>query len=294
MLKDFNEVLLPKVLVFGADGQDGRILNDIYKLHNQVDRIILIGRKQHQITVDQLSAILEQQHIDAIIYLAAVNLNYFEKEVNSIPEEIYWRINYQDPCFIFDIIRNTSIKFIYASTCQIYTPSNGFLKETSSKHAENIYQKTKLEAVNFLLANQDQVDVLIPHFYNHISTYSRPTILFNRLRRSFISDNLLRDFSVGSLNIWLDIGSAVEYMEALLNCIVSNLTGEINFCTSEPINMAKELNLIFNKEIFYNTHIEHSLPGYYGCNEKLVNLLDWDFTTTGRSLLYDWINVSEF
>ena len=294
MLKDLNEVLLPKVLVFGADGQDGRILNDIYKLHNQVDRITSIGRKQHRITVDQFATIIEQQHIDAIIYLAAVNLNYLEKEVNSIPNEVYWSINYQDPCFVFDLIRNTSIKFIYASTCQIYNPSNGLLKETSSKRAENIYQKTKLEAVNFFMNNQDQVDVLIPHFYNHISTYSRPTILFNRLRRSVISGNLVRDFSVEGLNFWLDIGSAVEYMEALLDCIVSDLTGEINICTSKPINMAKELNLIFNSEMFYNTPIEHSSPGYFGCNEKLVNSLDRVFTTTGRSLLHDWIDVSEF
>ena len=291
MFSKTDEIWLPKILVFGADGQDGRILIDIYNFHNQADRIITIGRHQHRRSIDQFSSIIKQMDVDAIIYLAAVNLNYYEKEVKALDDEVYWRINYQDPLVVYNTTRYSNIKFVYASTCQIFKPSTEFLKETAQKSAENIYQKTKMEAVNFFIKNKNTANVLIPHFYNHISSYSRPTILFNRLRKSVVSGDLLRDFAEDSLDIWLDIGSAREYMDVLLEAIKHELVGEINFCTSKPINVADELNTILNANVFDNTSIENCAPCYIGSNEKLEESINRKITSNGKDLFRDWIDI---
>ena len=83
---------LPKLLIFGANGQDGRNLKDIYFENDQQDKLVCIGKDQHREAIINIRDIVEDANIQNIVYLAGFNLNTFEVSTlkeNTISNFIY-------------------------------------------------------------------------------------------------------------------------------------------------------------------------------------------------------------
>lgn len=280
--------LLPKLIVFGANGQDGRILQEIYTTAGVRDRIVPITKERHKESIRNIRNIVEESGTDSIVYLAGYNPNTFE-ELNQNHQTIgeFMDCNSLDFGVLLEQTHDLHLHMVYASTCRVFKKSTNLITETDAKFPDTYYSLSKFVGSNLAMIHERNRSVCTLNFFNHVSIYSKESVLYKRILASLGQKNVFNMFSRSDLDFCLDIGSAKEFMLDVVEICRQRISGEFNVCTGKKVHVGELVNELLGESYFTKINKFSSLPGYFGSNQKLMENINSSIKTTGAKILTD-------
>lgn len=252
-----------KALIFGANGQDGRLLSrQLIKAGNEV---FTWARDPSRPLINDLKKIkdfIDQKLPDKIFYFSAVHgsatsmkqssKNFIEtKQVHlDIPTEI---INYL-------WINSYPTKFAYANSCLIYQGTHsGKINENTARNLESEYSLTKSLAADMIEYFYNR-GALVYDFrlFNHESAYRPNDFFIPKLIQVALkakqNPKIIEKF--GNLDFWADWGCADEYMHLLNNILDQSEPGCYNICTGRSLTGREVAKYVFEcLDLTYSEHI---------------------------------------
>jgi GDPmannose 4,6-dehydratase len=252
-----------KVIIVGSDGQDGTILKN--KLNQLNYNIVEITKNNFDISNKNLVFnLIKKNQPNKIFYLASYHHSSDSNiEKNKNFYELTHQINYTSPHYFLDAILNYNhfCKFFYASTSMIYGHSNKLINENSFPSPDNDYGYSKLygmQLCNYYRINK-KLFVSTGILFNHTSSHSKDYFIAKKIIKTaiLIYKKKSKKLIIGNLNAELDLGSAYDYVDAIIK--ISNLKKSDNFIISSGkkiflkqfINEAfKYLKIDYKKYVF--------------------------------------------
>lgn len=280
--------LLPKLIVFGANGQDGRILQEIYTKAGVRDRIVPISKERHKDSIRDIRNIVEESDTDSIVYLAGYNPNTFEElhqNYQTISE--FMDCNSLDFGVLLEQTHDLHVHIVYASTCRVFKKSVNLINETNVKFPDSYYSLSKFVGSKLAMIHEMERDICSLNFFNHVSIYSKESVLYKRILASMDQKNIYNMFSQTDLDFCLDIGSAKEFMLDVVEICKQRISGEFNVCTGKKVHVGELVNELLGESYFTKINKFSSLPGYFGSNQKLMENINSSIKTTGAKILTD-------
>lgn len=222
-------------LIIGANGQDGKLLSEIYARNDK--KVILIGRSlpekintnQHFITLDlreyrDFKTVIKNYKIRTVIYLAACHTT--RDKFNELNPENVRLINYEAPKWLLNnLVQNNNItSFVYASSKLVFEPDDGVYSWRSKRRYDNEYSKSKNEFESYANTISSHLNwLLIVWLSNHESKYRQNDYLIPRVINKIKAQlNMEKTEVFDKYNIINDWGDAEEFMEILYEFVQTN------------------------------------------------------------------------
>ncbi len=139
-----------KILITGSEGFVGKELTVLLEKKHQ---IIHYDSELEKNILDKGELFESLKEIDVIVHLAAI-------VENNNPN--LWEVNVKGTKnLVEEAIKQKVKRIIYLSSTGVYGCPDKKVSEKSETNPENNYEKSKLEAENILLANQEKIEVII-------------------------------------------------------------------------------------------------------------------------------------
>ena len=265
-----------KIIITGAAGQDGRILGP--KLKASGHEVIMLSRPSvsNQLQndfpdlksvscdltkLDELEKILDIEHPDAIVNLAAFSS---VKDSWKNPEALR-KINIDLPTFMLEWMRKRSqhTKLVQASSSEIFgsvsmEPQNeqtplrpltpyGHSKAIAHEVCINYREKHKLLVSNAILYNHESLHRSNKYVTHHIS-----------IGVASIKANKLSKLKIGNISARRDWGWADEYMRGLESLLEGGIKSDYVFASGKTHSVEDLLEIGFTSAGIsdYRSHIE--------------------------------------
>ena len=180
---------MKKILITGANGQDGILLSKIfskkkYKVYGLVIKNSKLKKKNNYFNIKNknFSYIINKLDFikpDVIIHLGSNNPSYRKKF-----DKNHYLFNFKFTKKLIDyVVKNKNIKFILPSSSQIFTKSNERINENSKIKFSNYYTKFRIESSKYLLKMKKKfkLNANIVILFNHDSKYRNSRFLLPRL-----------------------------------------------------------------------------------------------------------------
>jgi GDPmannose 4,6-dehydratase len=225
-------VLTKKVLILGGSGQDGAFLAEKYMQiglkvfsvsRNESTRLNNLGVKQYRRDLSSDIGILDillDICPDIVVNLASISSVAF-CEMNPELSQI---INFEavksmmKQIIIFTEIQGKHIKFIQASSSEMFGNTSEICDESTPMNPLTVYGKHKFQSHEFLLNQaKAQIDCKSVVLFNHESEFRTSEFVSSKASKAavevFKHGNTQIQF--GNLNNQRDWGFAGDYMDAL-------------------------------------------------------------------------------
>ncbi len=277
---------MKKILITGAKGQDGFILSNIlakknykvfglinknYKINNKKVKYYLVKEQKFKL----IKKILNKISPDTIIHLGSENPSHNQKftKKNYVKNLIFTKqlIDY--------VCEKNKIKFILASSSNIYNKSKIKIKENSKTKVSSFYSKFRLEATNYLLKRKKihRLNASVIILFNHDSIYRGSRFLLPRLISFVKKRNYSEIKKIYKDNINGDFSHAEDICNAIYLLIkLDKNPDKIIFCSGKRsyINDIIKYFLPDIENIIYmvKTYKNKSI---IGSNTKAKKLLKW-------------------
>jgi nucleoside-diphosphate-sugar epimerase len=139
-----------KILITGSNGMLGEELKKLIKKSNT---IIDFNRSDDKNILSEKQLNHSMKKVDMVIHLAAL--------LNGTNEEIY-ETNYIGTKNVFESAVKHKVKhFIFLSSTGVYGNTNEVINESTNKDPQTTYEKSKFDAEQYLLKNQEKINVKI-------------------------------------------------------------------------------------------------------------------------------------
>ena len=249
-------------IIYGAGGQDGRILSLIYDHKYRDKKVLLVSKKLIQLRQNSINKLIIFKEIHAeifefitqslpimmpkiIFFFAAYHQSSFEK---MSEEESSRYINYTNVELPVELLKacitqGVSVKFAYASSALIFSNSQVSPQDEHTVAKPSCeYGNSKLLASEKLchLANISTSECYIFILYGHESIYRQEKFFTKKLLKHLYECTKTKDYD--SLIFFnpdqlIDIGYAPEYMICLENIASSCSGGKYIIGSSELISI---------------------------------------------------------
>jgi len=222
-------------LIVGANGQDGRLLAEIYLKNNH--NVVLVGRgkqeiiNKSQIYIEQdllkyenLKTVIDNYSIDTVYYFAAKHTT--QKNFTQLDNEDVRVVNYEAPKWLLkQLCEKQNIRsFVYTSSKLVFNDKNGIFDQYCDRRRDNEYSKWKNEFEIFADTFKNDIErILILWLSNHDSIYRKKEFLLPRvvdLLAQVLADK--KNINIEQFNLMNDWGDAREFMEIIYEFIQSD------------------------------------------------------------------------
>ena len=230
----------PKALILGAGGQDGpflakHLLNEDFDV-TCISSVESIRLNQLKVDTFKLRVGLDSDLLnlfgqlapDLVINLASKSSVAFCEENPKISEEVNYELVVKIVTALekFSQTNSKKVKFIQASSSEMYGISNHPCTEETAMNAVTTYGKHKLLAHEFLLDHKSRHNSVNCHsviLFNHESEFRSLNFVSAKIARAAaeVAVNGRTDIEFGNLESSRDWGYADEYMEGVSKIAVS-------------------------------------------------------------------------
>lgn len=252
-----------RALIFGANGQDGRLLSR--QLINAGHEVFAWVRDPSRPLINDLDKIknyIDQKLPDKIFYFSAVHNSATNMKQNSKHFIETKQVHTDIPTEIINHLWLNSYptRFAYANSCLIYQGTqNDKINENAARNFESEYSLTKSLAADMIEYFYKQ-GALVYDFrlFNHESAYRRhdffiPKLIWVALKAKQ-NPNTIEKF--GNLNFRADWGCANEYMHLLNDMLDHTEPGCYNICTGRSLTGRAVAKYVFEcLGLNYSQHI---------------------------------------
>ena len=293
-----------KALITGISGQDGYFLmNDLVALGYEV-----FGTTRNLSSIDS----------KAYVKVRIVETDYSEKSLLEIisrlrPTEIYhlagqtyvgksWNLVDESieasGLISLKILRSIlevdkSIKFLNASSSEIYGESSEKLEEKSLKEPTNPYGCAKLLSHTLTSAYRENYNIFAVNaiLFNHESSFRKNDFFSKKLISTVVDifSNKNDKIQLGNLDVQRDWGASEDYMKAVFLTLQAKSPSDYNICSSSSVSVKDLVEYVFNKlgmnfkdYVVVDTSLvrDKEKKLVIGCNKKIKKELDWEPTST--------------
>ena len=225
-------MLTQKVLILGGSGQDGAFLAESYMQtglkvfsvsRNESTRLNVLGVKQYRRDLSSDIGILDillDISPDIVVNLASISSVAFCEMNPDLSQIINFEAvkNIMGQIIVFNKIQGKHIKFIQASSSEMFGNTSEICDELTPMNPLTVYGKHKLQSHEFVLNQVNpQIDSKSVVLFNHESEFR--TLEFVSSKASKAAAEVFKQGSTqiqfGNLNNQRDWGFAGDYMDAL-------------------------------------------------------------------------------
>jgi GDPmannose 4,6-dehydratase len=242
---------MDRVLVIGAEGQDGKIL--LRALESEKTPYVALGKgraftsespkqfENYELTKrDSVEALVKCYQPVEIYYLAAVHGSSEELADGTALMERSQQVNAISLGYVLEAVRSQapSARTFYACTSHIFgTETDSLVNESSSFEPDQIYGMTKL--MGHLIARYYRkthgLFVVSGILFNHESPYRRDNFVSQRIARGVVAikHGKAKELVVGDLSAEVDWGYAPDYVEAMRRTLKLSKSDEYIIASGE-------------------------------------------------------------
>ena len=279
---------MKNIFITGGLGQDGQILSKIL-LSKKKYRVFIIGKKKNILSKRKIKFIkvnlLNKKNLENIFKKNIPNIIVHLAANNPAYKEISYKKFYKDNIlgsknlFFSSHKYNPKLKFIFASSSQIFKKKKGTVTENSekiiSKNYTKFYTRFRIEFDNFMQA-QD-INYICLFFFNHDSIYRNKKFLFPRLISAIKKKNIKFVNEILNKNICGDFSHAEDICNAIYKIIlikkrVKRLILSSNKCTAinDIVKYIIKKNKINIKLNFKTNKLGQCLKGNNSLAKKII------------------------
>jgi len=300
----------PIVLITGINGQDGSYLAELlvkkgYKVFGTTrDPAITFSLNLRHLVnyVTLLCSNYEVQQLVKIIHDVKpteiynfAGQSYVSKSWDMVEETIFSHGVITSRLLEAILITDPSIRFLQASSSEIFTPaSNEILNERSRVSPNNPYGCSKIFAHSMVdtYRNTRGLFAVNAILFPHESPRRHANFAFMKIVRAAVSIKLGNEYQLklGNLDVFRDWGYAPEYVDAMHRMLTSDTPEDYCLCTGKTNSVSNIVELAFGQlDLNWKLFVETS-PNLIRFNEP--DVVVGDATKVMKNL--DWIPRENF
>jgi GDP-D-mannose dehydratase len=249
---------MKKVIITGADGQDGIILSKLlkrkrYLVFKFVKRKIKSNKINYFVTgnktFNNIKKKFDKIKPDIIIHLGSNNPSYKKKFLHQD-----YRKNLFFTKKLVDYVEdNNHIKLLLISSSQIFKKINKKVTEDSPVYAKDNYSKFRIESAKYLLSKKRKfkLNATILILFNHDSKYRNPRFLLPRLMKAIKKNNINFLREIYNQNISGDFSHAEDICNGIYLLIKTKKNPDKLILSSSKRTYINKIIKIFNKKMKY-------------------------------------------
>lgn len=247
---------MKKVIITGANGQDGIILSKLlikkkYLVYKFIKKKNKSNKKNYFITLNKkfynIKKEIDKIQPNIIIHLGSDNPSYNKK---------FLRKDYKKNLFftkkiINYVTNNNNIKLILVSSSKIFKKKTKKVTEDSPVYANDYYSKFRIESANYLLAEKKKhkLNATVLILFNHDSKFRNPRFLLPRLIRAVKENNINFLKEIYHQNISGDFSHAEDICNGIYLLIKKNKNPDKLILSSGKRTYINKIIKKFNKKI---------------------------------------------
>jgi GDPmannose 4,6-dehydratase len=249
---------MKKVIITGANGQDGVILSKLlikkrYLVFKFIKKKIKSNKINYFITANKkfnnIKKEFDKIKPDIIIHLGSDNPSYNKKFLY----QDYRKNLFFTKKLIDYVANNNHIKLILISTSQIFKKSNKKVTEESPVYAKDNYSRFRIESAQYLLTKKRKfkLNATILILFNHDSKYRNPRFLLPRLMKAIKKNNINFLREIYYQNISGDFSHAEDICNGIYLLIKKDKNPDKLILSSGKRTYINNIIKIFYKKIKY-------------------------------------------
>jgi GDP-D-mannose dehydratase len=247
---------MKKVIITGANGQDGTILSKLlikkkYLVYKFIKKKIKSNKKNYFITLNKkfynIKKEIDKIQPNIIIHLGSDNPSYNKKFLyKNYKKNLFFSkkiINY--------VTNNNHIKLILVSSSKIFKKNTKRVTEDSPVNANDYYSKFRIESANYLLAKKikHELNATVLILFNHDSKFRNPRFLMPRLIKAIKENNINFLKEIYHQNISGDFSHADDICNGIYLLIKKNKNPDKLILSSGKRTYINRIIEKFNKKI---------------------------------------------
>lgn len=275
---------MKKVIITGANGQDGIILSKLlikkkYVVFKFVKKKNKFNRKNYFTTSNKkfynIKNKIDDIKPDIIVHFGSVNPSYKKKFVHKdYNKNLLFTKN------IIDYVTNNNhIKLLLISSSQIFKKNKKKVTENSPTYPKDEYAKFRIRSAQYLISKKKKfkLNATVLILFNHDSKYRNQRFLLPRLIKAIKSDkvNFLREIYNQKING--DFSHAEDICNAIYLLIKKNVNPDKLILSSGKRTYINKIIKKFYKKIKHiksNKKIK-SQNGLIGNNQLAKKIIGW-------------------
>lgn len=292
---------MKKAIIVGHTGQDGTYLTEILRGKNyetigisskSVSENNYGFQKINIVDYEQVDKLIKLFQPDEIYFLAAVQHSSVDKPIED-GELFQTSLNINVTALInfLESIRKSSLhtKFFYAASSHVFgNPASIPQNELTPFQPNCIYGITKMTGIHacHFYKHTHSVFVSVGIMYNHESPLREPKYVAKKIVEAAVAikQNKKDELILGSLDAEIDLGYALDYMDAAFKILQLNYSddfvissGELHTVRDFVKGVFEYLNLDFNKYVKVNPKLltKNQKRNLMGDSSKLKHITSW-------------------
>jgi GDPmannose 4,6-dehydratase len=242
-----------KVIVFGANGQDGTIL--CQQLRAAKHSVLGVGKSDlcNPLYKDGLTNLLSSEKPDRIYYLAASHRSS-ESVVTDLAKEREdsFLVHFQGWQNVLEacLAKSPETRLLYASSAHIFGNTSVCpQEETTSYHPDCVYGESKVAGMRASMEAREKYGLFVSHaiLFPHESIYRSNGFLSRKLLSAALEAKKDSSYKItlGDLSATSDWGYAPEYTRAMTSILELKEGGEYVLATGTEHTVAEFAESIF-------------------------------------------------
>lgn len=242
-----------KVIVFGANGQDGTIL--CQQLRAAKHSVLGVGKSDlfNPLYKDGLTNFLASEKPDRVYYLAASHRSS-EAVVTDLAKEREdsFRVHFQGWQNVLEacLAKSPKTRLVYASSAHIFGNTSVYPQnETTPFHPDCVYGESKIAGMRSSMEAREKYGLFVSHaiLFPHESIYRANGYLSRKLLSAALEakkDSCYK-ITIGDLSATSDWGYAPEYTRAMTSILELQEGGEYVVATGTEHTVAEFADAVF-------------------------------------------------
>lgn len=282
---------MKRALISGISGQDGSYLAE------------LLISKGYEVQGLPREAVEMRRAVSAFVPDEVYNLGGVTDLKTAYAEpDMTWRANYEYVAALLEasLKANPSVRFLQASSSEIFLPSPTPLNEESPRdwNTENPYAKAKLAVDRDLIVRSRNAGAFCCSaiLFNHESPRRSEKSVLRKICRTFakIKLGLATSLQIGNVEVSRDWGYAPDYVEAMWRMLQKDMPEDFVLATGQLHTVREAIDIAARYAGIDSSGIIETVPEYYrpaeqypkvGDNRKANALLGWKPTVDLRSMI---------
>ena len=275
---------MKKVIITGANGQDGVILSKLlikkrYFVYQFVKKKNILNKKNYFITLNKkffrIKKKIDEVQPEAIIHLGSNNPS-FNKEF--LYKDYKTNLAFSKKLTDY-IIKKNHIKLILVSSSQIFKNNKKKITENSPTYKKDYYSKFRIESTKYLLNKKKKfnLNATVLILFNHDSKYRNSRFLLPRLIKAIKKKNVKFIKEIYHQNISGDFSHAEDICNGIYLLIKKNKNPDKLILSSNKRSYINRIIRLLYKNII-NIKSDKKIKSrnsLIGDNRKAKKIIGW-------------------
>jgi GDPmannose 4,6-dehydratase len=279
--------LKKNLFITGGSGQDGIILNKLFKYNKKYNLFNIVDKKKkiknHNTLVinllnkEKIDNLFKSKNPDIVLHLGSKNPSFFEKSY-----KIFYKNNLKcaENLFYSTFEHNNNAKFFFCNSSQIFKKKYGKVNEKSLMRETSDYTRFRIIAHKQMLKYKKKKKINYTNIilFNHDSIFRNKKFILPRIIIALSKKNYSYIQKIINSNISADFSHAVDICEGIKKIILSPKNLDNIILSSNRITKINDIikyiirkNQIKNNLKFNSKVKSESLFGDNSFAKKIIN-----------------------